>query len=133
MGRVREALDDDRLLLYAQPIVDAASGDVVQHELLLRMRGPTGTILAASDFLPSAERFGLIRRHHRLAGGQDEQGAQTLAPSKEGVPHRIGDDGWTRRWRRQGLGERHLDRLGRSDVRPRPLAHVETRARCADL
>ena len=65
VGRVREALDDDRLLLYAQPIVDAASGDVVQHELLLRMRGPTGTILAASDFLPSAERFGLMGRIDR--------------------------------------------------------------------
>ena len=38
LGRIRDALDQDRLLLYAQPIVDLITGNTVQHELLLRMR-----------------------------------------------------------------------------------------------
>ncbi len=65
VGRLRDALDEDRLLLYAQPIVDAQEGGTVQHELLLRMRTPSGAIIAASDFLPSAERFGLMGRVDR--------------------------------------------------------------------
>ena len=42
IGRIQEALADDRFVLYAQPIVDLRSGDLVQSELLLRLREPTG-------------------------------------------------------------------------------------------
>ena len=37
LGRIRSALDEDLLLLLGQPIIDLASGETVQHELLLRM------------------------------------------------------------------------------------------------
>ena len=37
--RIRRAIDEDRLVLYAQPIVEIASGRQVQQELLVRMRG----------------------------------------------------------------------------------------------
>jgi PAS domain S-box-containing protein len=60
LGRIREAIDDDRLVLYSQPIVDLRSGETVQQELLLRMRGEDGSIIAPGDFLPIAERFGLM-------------------------------------------------------------------------
>jgi EAL domain-containing protein (putative c-di-GMP-specific phosphodiesterase class I) len=56
---VREAVDHDRLVLYAQPIVDVVSRKVVQHELLLRMLSD-GEVIAPSEFLPHAERDGLI-------------------------------------------------------------------------
>src|SRR5215212_6407313 len=36
---IRDALSEDRFVLYAQPIVDLASGEATQYELLLRMRG----------------------------------------------------------------------------------------------
>jgi PAS domain S-box-containing protein len=42
LGRIRDALDQERLVLYGQPIVDLHSGEVVQHELLLRMHGEQG-------------------------------------------------------------------------------------------
>jgi diguanylate cyclase (GGDEF)-like protein/PAS domain S-box-containing protein len=60
LGRIRDAIDDDRLVLYRQPIVDLRTGETVQHELLLRMRGEDGSIIAPGDFLPIAERYGLI-------------------------------------------------------------------------
>jgi predicted signal transduction protein with EAL and GGDEF domain len=60
LARIRDALDEDRLVLYAQPIVDLMTGQTVQHELLLRMRGENGEIIAPGEFLPAAERYGLI-------------------------------------------------------------------------
>jgi EAL domain-containing protein (putative c-di-GMP-specific phosphodiesterase class I) len=58
--RIREALDDGRFVLHAQPIVELATGVVVQHELLLRMRDQDGGLISPLAFLPSAERSGLI-------------------------------------------------------------------------
>ncbi len=60
VARIHEALDEDRFLLHAQPIIDLATGDIVQHELLLRLRGPDGQLIPPLDFLPTAERCGLI-------------------------------------------------------------------------
>ena len=42
LGRIRQAIDDDRLVLYSQPIVDLRSGKTVQQELLLRIRDEDG-------------------------------------------------------------------------------------------
>jgi diguanylate cyclase (GGDEF)-like protein/PAS domain S-box-containing protein len=58
--RIRVALAEDRFVLYGQPIVDLRSGLVAYHELLIRMRSEDGGIIAPGDFLPAAERFGLI-------------------------------------------------------------------------
>jgi PAS domain S-box-containing protein len=59
---IHDALNEDRLLVYAQPIVDLGSAKVTRHELLVRMRGPNDSddVLAPGDFLPQAERFGLV-------------------------------------------------------------------------
>jgi EAL domain-containing protein (putative c-di-GMP-specific phosphodiesterase class I) len=59
LDRIRAALDDDAFLLYAQPIRDLRTSRIRQHELLLRMRGERGDVIAAAAFLPLAERFGL--------------------------------------------------------------------------
>ncbi|MCW2969585.1 MAG: hypothetical protein JWO23_712 [Solirubrobacterales bacterium] len=60
IGRVQEALAQDRFVLYAQPIVDVRTGEVAQRELLLRMREPSGEIISPASFLPVAEQYGLI-------------------------------------------------------------------------
>ncbi len=57
---IREAIDEGRLVLYAQPIVELATGAIVQEELLLRMRDREGNIIPPLVFLPTAERCGLI-------------------------------------------------------------------------
>ncbi|MEY2515593.1 MAG: hypothetical protein QOJ89_2951, partial [bacterium] len=59
LDRVRAALDDDHFVLHAQPIRDLRSGEVTQHELLLRMCGDDGELIAPGKFLPLAERLGL--------------------------------------------------------------------------
>jgi PAS domain S-box-containing protein len=65
VGRIRDALDEDRLVLYAQPVIDVATGVSVHHELLVRMVTPDGELIAPGAFLPVAERYGLIREIDR--------------------------------------------------------------------
>lgn len=59
---IRTAIENDRLMLYCQPILDLNQGEVSQYELLLRLRTDGGgEPLAPSAFLYVAERFGLIQ------------------------------------------------------------------------
>ena len=60
VGRIKDALAEDRMELYAQPIFDLTNDEIVQHELLLRMRNRDGAIILPGEFLGVAERFGLI-------------------------------------------------------------------------
>jgi PAS domain S-box-containing protein len=60
VGRIKEALDEHRFVLHAQPIIELPSRRTVAHELLLRMIGRDGTVIAPNTFLPVAERFDLI-------------------------------------------------------------------------
>jgi len=59
--RIRAALEEERFTLHCQPILDVRSGEVVQHELLVRMIGEDGELVAPSAFLGAAERFGLVQ------------------------------------------------------------------------
>jgi PAS domain S-box-containing protein len=65
VGRIRDALDEERLVLYAQPIIDLRSREVVAHELLLRMIDRDGAIIAPGRFLPAAEQYDLIEEIDR--------------------------------------------------------------------
>jgi EAL domain-containing protein (putative c-di-GMP-specific phosphodiesterase class I) len=60
VGRIRDALAEDRFVLYAQPIIDLASRRTVQHELLIRLRDRGGAVVLPHEFLPAAEESGLI-------------------------------------------------------------------------
>ena len=63
--RIREAVEKGMFLLHAQPILDMEADSVSQYELLLRMRGEEGQVIAPAAFLDTAERFGLIQRIDR--------------------------------------------------------------------
>jgi EAL domain-containing protein (putative c-di-GMP-specific phosphodiesterase class I) len=59
---LRTALEEDRLLLYGQPILDLRENEIRQYEVLLRLRDEEGgEPLTPSAFLYVAERFGLIQ------------------------------------------------------------------------
>jgi len=58
--RIEDALAQERLLLYAQPIIDLYTLEVVQRELLLRVREPDGHVVGPGSYLPLAEQCGLI-------------------------------------------------------------------------
>jgi diguanylate cyclase (GGDEF)-like protein/PAS domain S-box-containing protein len=68
--RVRAAIAEDRLVLLAQPIVDLSTGEPWGDELLVRMIEPDGSVIPPSSFLPTAERFGLIRQIDRWVVSQ---------------------------------------------------------------
>src|SRR3954447_7895111 len=59
--QIRRALDEDRFVLYCQPIMELKSDSITQYELLLRMIGDDGEIVMPAAFIDTAERFGLIQ------------------------------------------------------------------------
>ena len=63
------ALNDRRLKLSFQPVVDVTTREVVFHEGLLRLERPDGTVALATDFIELCESLGLIRLidHYVLA------------------------------------------------------------------
>jgi PAS domain S-box-containing protein len=69
VGRIQDALDHEGFVLYSQPIVPLAGGQPSQ-ELLLRMRGQDGEIIAPGSFLPVAEKYGQIGEIDRWVIGE---------------------------------------------------------------
>jgi diguanylate cyclase (GGDEF)-like protein/PAS domain S-box-containing protein len=70
LERIREALEDDRFVVHAQPILDLRTGEIAQHELLLRMVDDHGDLIPPGAFLQVAERFDLIGRIDRWVAGR---------------------------------------------------------------
>ncbi|MCG7910066.1 MAG: EAL domain-containing protein [Candidatus Thiodiazotropha taylori] len=64
VSQINNALSDDRLVLYAQPISDLRSDDLMVKgiEVLVRMSSQEGELIPPGAFLPSAERYDLIDR-----------------------------------------------------------------------
>ncbi|MDQ6776554.1 MAG: EAL domain-containing protein [Actinomycetota bacterium] len=61
VDRIRDALEEDRFVLQAQPIV-ALNGDTIpRYELLIRMIGEDDDLIPPATFLLIAERFDLIQ------------------------------------------------------------------------
>jgi diguanylate cyclase (GGDEF)-like protein len=62
LGELRQAIaDDDQLLLHYQPKVQVDTGEVTGVEALLRWNHPKHGLLGPMEFIPAAERTGLIR------------------------------------------------------------------------
>jgi EAL domain-containing protein (putative c-di-GMP-specific phosphodiesterase class I) len=57
---MEEAIAAGHLVLYAQPIIDLATGQTVMEELLLRVRSRDGTFVSPCQFLELAERYGTV-------------------------------------------------------------------------
>jgi diguanylate cyclase (GGDEF)-like protein/PAS domain S-box-containing protein len=64
-ARIRDALSQNRLTLYSQPILDLESGKALRHELLLRMNVDSGEPLPAATFIKTAEKSGLVQELDR--------------------------------------------------------------------
>lgn len=63
---LNRAIQEERLRLAYQPIIDSATGAVAHYEALLRVVGDDGTISSAGALIPIAERMGLIHLIDRL-------------------------------------------------------------------
>ena len=69
VGRIRDALDEDRFVLYSQPIVPLVRAHPAE-EILLRMVDRDGKIVLPGEFLPAAEKYGLIAEIDRWVVGR---------------------------------------------------------------
>lgn len=68
--RIRDALETDRFVLHAQPIVSLAGDEAPRHELLIRMLDGGDDLVPPGTFLYIAERFDLIQPIDRWVLGQ---------------------------------------------------------------
>ncbi len=84
--RIQDALNHDRFVLHLQPILELATGQIKHGELLLRMKGDRGKLIAPGAFLPAAERFGLI---HAIDRWVVQRAIQLMSESCGGGP-RVG-------------------------------------------
>jgi diguanylate cyclase (GGDEF)-like protein/PAS domain S-box-containing protein len=60
-NRLREVLDDDRLVLYYQPVVRLADLRTVHCEVLVRIRDENGSLVLPSQFIEYAESLGMVQ------------------------------------------------------------------------
>ena len=88
IGSLREALDDDRFRLDAQPILPLRGNyGRPRFELLIRMIGDRGEIIPPAKFLSAAERYQLmpsidrwvVRRACELLGGHSQSVGEEIA------------------------------------------------------
>ncbi|SDM44620.1 putative bifunctional diguanylate cyclase/phosphodiesterase [Allokutzneria albata] len=60
LDRLRFALDNDGFALHAMPMVHLRTGRILGYELLLRLEDGDGPAPGPAEFLPEAERSGLV-------------------------------------------------------------------------
>jgi diguanylate cyclase (GGDEF)-like protein len=108
VGQLRSAFKTDRLLLYAQRIVPLQNPDLPSSfEILLRLRGPNGDIIAPGSLINAAQRYQLLPSVDRWVA---ERALQTLSPYRNMLKSRgisvsinvsgqsIGDEAFIRRF-----------------------------------
>ena len=61
-GWINDALNQGKLQLYFQPVVECVSGRLLQRKVLARLLDPQGEAIAAGRFLPWNERLGWSAR-----------------------------------------------------------------------
>lgn len=58
--QIKNALREDNFMIYFQPVISMDGERIMHHEVLLRLRGQDGKIILPGQFIPVAERFGLM-------------------------------------------------------------------------
>lgn len=60
--RINDALENDKLTLYCQPIfsLDSTGNRCIGYEILVRLKGQNGEIYPPNAFIPAAERYNLM-------------------------------------------------------------------------
>jgi diguanylate cyclase (GGDEF)-like protein len=59
---VSNALQDNRLVLYRQKIKALTNLESSHFEILVRMMSPEGALISPNNFIPAAEKYGIIRQ-----------------------------------------------------------------------
>jgi diguanylate cyclase len=101
VSEFRQALDRNELVVQYQPQLDLSTGSVCSLEALVRWQRGDGTVLMPKEFLPIAERYGLM-------SAVTSQVLRAVAAQQA-------------RWLRQGLRLPVAINLSTSDLRDREL------------
>ena len=106
---LRRAIDDDEIIAFFQPEIDASNGDVVGAELLARWVPRTGRVIPANEFMAAATSAGLLNRITEKVIGSARPHIRRLAML--GLPHgfrfrvNIAQEATERTWRDDPLHE----------------------------
>ncbi len=57
---LNNAIDEQKLVLFAQPILHIQSREIRKKEILVRLRSDDGTYVSPGQFIPAAERYNLM-------------------------------------------------------------------------
>lgn len=57
---IREAFLNKSFFLLFQPVINLTDGNISHYEVLIRLRGENGAVICPGEFIPAAERMGLI-------------------------------------------------------------------------
>ena len=58
--KLKEAITNDQFILYYQDIESVKADDVKKVEILVRLKDGQGNIISPTDFIPPAERYGIM-------------------------------------------------------------------------
>ena len=75
---LREAISQGELILHYQPLIDARTGKVVAMEALVRWPHKRRDLVMPGEFIPVAERTGLIVGCVHAPGGRVDYGWQRV-------------------------------------------------------
>ena len=119
-ARLEEALDNGEFSLHYQPQVSAASGRIENLEALIRWETSEGPAISPAEFIPLAERSGLI---HRLGDWVIEEACRQQAEwrAKGFLHHRIDINISGRQLVRLDALKRFEDSLQRHGLGPRDI------------
>ena len=60
ISRLNHALEDDRFVLWGQPLASTNGTEIDHLEVLIRMLDQDGSIISPGDFIPAAEKYNLM-------------------------------------------------------------------------
>lgn len=60
VGLIKNALKENRFVLFFQPVISVPDGKISHHEALIRLLDTDGEMIYPGKFIPVAERFGLM-------------------------------------------------------------------------
>jgi len=118
LQRVGDGLEQGRLELDAQPIVDLTTGRAERHELLMRLRDGLDPPVGPAEFLPAAERTDLVLRLDRWVL---DRAVRALAAAQPESRLRLEVNVSARSLEDDELGGWILDRLKEAEVSPHRL------------